>query len=64
MSQTIEITVSPQGQTTVQTKGFGGSSCREASKFLEQALGQPTDERLTSEFYVSQGVTQQTQLRQ
>ena len=64
MSQTIEITVSPQGQTTVQTKGFGGSSCREASKFLEQALGQPTDERLTSEFYVSQGVTQQHELRQ
>ena len=40
MSQTIEITVSPIGQTTVQTKGFAGSSCRDASKFIEQALGQ------------------------
>lgn len=33
--QTIEIIVSAAGETTVQTKGFGGSSCREASKFIE-----------------------------
>ncbi len=64
MSQIIEIIVSPQGQTTVQTKGFSGSSCRQASKFLEQALGQRTDEKLTSEFYACEDVAQQTQLRQ
>ena len=64
MSKIIEIIVSPQGETTVQTKGFSGPSCREASKFLEQALGQRTDERLTSEFHASQDVTQQTRLRQ
>ena len=39
MPQIIEVTVSPQGETTVQTKGFTGSTCQEASKFLEQALG-------------------------
>lgn len=64
MSQIIEITVSPQGQTTVQTKGFSGSSCREASKFLEEALGERTSEQLTSGFHASQDVTQQTRLRQ
>ena len=64
MSQIIEITVSPQGQTKMQTKGFSGSSCRDASKFLEEALGQRTEETLTSEFYASQDVTQQTQLHQ
>ena len=64
MSQIIEITVSPQGQTKMQTKGFSGSSCRDASKFLEEALGQRTSEKLTSEFYASQDVTQQTQLHQ
>ena len=47
----IEITISPTGQTRVETKGFAGSSCREASRFLEQALGQKKAERLTSEFY-------------
>ncbi len=62
--KTIEIIVSPQGQTNVQTKGFSGSSCREASKFMEQALGQRTDEQLTSEYYASQNVTQQNELRQ
>jgi Protein of unknown function (DUF2997) len=44
--QTIEITVSPTGETTVQTKGFTGSSCRDASKFIEQALGDKTAETL------------------
>ena len=47
--KTIEIVVSPKGETSVQTKGFAGSSCREASKFIEQALGQTTGEQLTAE---------------
>ena len=57
--RTIEIIVSPKGETTVQTKGFAGASCREASKFIEQALGQQTGEQLTAEFH-QQGVQQQT----
>ena len=51
MSQTIEIIVAPNGQSQVQTKGFTGSSCRQASGFIEQALGQRTSEQLTAEFY-------------
>ena len=59
MSKIIEIIVSPKGEATVTTKGFAGSSCREASKFLEQALGQQTSEQLTAEFHQQQqaGVT-------
>ena len=38
--QTIEITVTAKGETTVQTKGFAGSCCRDASRFIEEALGQ------------------------
>jgi hypothetical protein len=57
--RTIEIIVSPKGETTVETKGFAGSSCREASKFIEQALGQRTSEQLTAEFH-QQAVQQQT----
>ena len=49
--KTIEIIVSPKGETTVTTKGFTGSSCQAASKFIEQALGQRTGERLTAEFH-------------
>jgi len=49
--KTIEITVSPKGETTVQTKGFAGTSCRDASKSVEEALGQRTGETLTGEFH-------------
>ena len=50
----IEITVDSKGQTKVETRGFTGGECREASRFVEQALGQRTDEKLTSEFYQGQ----------
>jgi hypothetical protein len=49
--KTIEITVSPKGETTVETKGFSGSGCRQASQFIEEALGRRTAEQLTAEFY-------------
>jgi len=54
--KTIEIVVSPTGQTTVQTKGFTGSSCQEASRLIELALGKRTGEQLTSEFHQSNSV--------
>ena len=63
MTRTIEIIVSPTGETTVQTRGFAGSSCQAASKFIEQALGQRTDERLTAEFHQTQSVEVQQQQR-
>ena len=47
----VEIIVSPTGQSTVQTRGFSGASCRDASRFLEQALGQRVSETLTAEFH-------------
>jgi hypothetical protein len=60
MSKLIEIIVSPTGQTQIQTKGFAGAECRQASQFIEQALGQRTSEQLTPEFHqsVSQSQTQ------
>jgi hypothetical protein len=51
LSQIIEIVVSPKGEATITTKGFTGPACREASQFLEKALGQQTSETLTAEFY-------------
>ena len=51
MNQTIEIVVSPSGQARVQTKGFAGSSCQDASRFIEQALGTRQAEQLTAEYH-------------
>lgn len=47
----IELVISPQGQSQVQTKGYGGADCRAASQFLQQALGQTSHEQLTAEFH-------------
>jgi hypothetical protein len=59
--KTIEITVTPTGQASVETKGFWGSECRHASEFIEKALGQRTGERLTAEFYAQESQPQQLQ---
>jgi hypothetical protein len=61
--KTIEIVVTPTGQTQVQTKGFVGSECRQASQFIEQALGQRTGEQLTSEFHQQANQQQSNQQR-
>ena len=63
MNRIIEIIVTAKGETTVTTKGFTGSSCRDASKFIEQALGQQTSETLTAEFHQAATVEQQQQQR-
>jgi len=52
----IELIVSPEGNTRIETKGFSGGSCREASQFLELALGQRSGEQLTAEFHTSSAV--------
>ena len=62
-SKTIEIIVTPEGKSSVQALGFTGSSCREASRFIEQALGQRTGEKLTAEFHQTQSVRQANQLQ-
>jgi hypothetical protein len=50
MARIIEVTVSPKGETTVQTKGYAGAECLKASKFLE-ALGVVASDRKTTEYF-------------
>lgn len=59
----IEILVAPTGETTVLTKGFAGASCRDASKFIEKALGGRVDEQLTAEFHQRQQAQARNQQR-
>ena len=51
MSKVINIIVAPDGTSRVETEGFSGSECREASRFLEQALGRKNGETFTTEYY-------------
>jgi hypothetical protein len=62
MARVIEVTVSPTGETTVQTKGYAGADCLQASKFLEQLLGVTVSDGKTAEFY--QAAEQQQQVQQ
>jgi hypothetical protein len=61
MPRIIEVIVSPQGQTTVQSKGYVGGECQQASKWLEQALGVVAEDRKTAEYYEAQTSQQQIQ---
>ena len=48
----IRVNVSPKGKVTVQTDGFQGEGCVEATQALEEALGLETENReLTPEYY-------------
>ena len=58
MTKTIEVIVSPTGETKLETHGFADSECRAASQFLEQALGAAVGEQLTAEFHQTQPVEQ------
>ena len=63
MNKIIEIVIGPKGETTIQTKGFFGPECQEASRFVETALGKRTAEQKTAEFY-QQGQQASQDLRQ
>ena len=49
--KTIEVIVAADGTTHVETKGFVGGECQQASRFVEAALGQQVGETLKPEFY-------------
>ena len=56
--KSIEVVISPSGESRLETKGFDGPTCRAASELLERALGTATGEQLTSEFHTNSSVTQ------
>ena len=61
--KTIEVIVNPEGKANIQTKGFAGASCRQASRFLEQALGTQSQEQMTAEFHQHEPIEQNQQQR-
>ena len=61
--KTIDVIVSPDGTSKLETHGFVGAECRQASRFLEAALGKTLSETKTAEFY-QQNAGQEQQARQ
>ena len=50
-TKTIEITVTPEGATSIKTQGFSGGSCKDATRDLEKALGVSSRESLLPEYF-------------
>ena len=50
-TKTIEITVTPEGATSIKTSGFTGGSCKDATRDLEKALGVAGRESLLPEYF-------------
>lgn len=53
MAKVIQVTVTPKGETKIETTGFSGSSCQDATRELEKALGATAGETLTGEYYAA-----------
>ena len=51
MSKQIVLIIDGEGGVKLETKGFAGPGCKDASKALAQALGVTTAETPTAEAY-------------
>jgi hypothetical protein len=53
----IHVTIAPDGSVEVAPSGFKGRKCKDATKFLESALGlDTTKSKPTSEMYEQETV--------
>jgi len=59
MNKTIEITVSPKGDISINAIGFKGADCERATRAMEEALGTVTGRTRKAEFHAR--VTTKTQ---
>jgi hypothetical protein len=57
----IEITVNPEGTVSIKTSGFTGSSCKDATRDIERALGVAGRESLLPEYFNQTSTGQQVQ---
>jgi hypothetical protein len=58
----IEVIVDTKGGLSLETKGFAGPNCREATQELERALGVVTKDQPTAEMFLIQQQPQQQSL--
>lgn len=54
--KSIEVVVSPSGETKIETRGFSGPECQQADEFLRKALGSSQCEALSPEYHSARSV--------
>ena len=50
-NRTLEIIISPTGQTRITARGYSGTACKAATRDLEKALGFVQSDTPTSDMY-------------
>ena len=60
--KSIEVTIEPTGEITIDAVGFKGADCEQATKFLEEALGLVRETRKKPEFHQRRDTREQQQL--
>ena len=59
--KSINVVIGLNGEVEISAEGYKGSSCAEASKFLEEALGLSTDKRTKKPEWFQQETVKQAQ---
>ncbi len=52
MAKRIEILFGPNGEIEIEAFGYKGKGCKEATKFLETALGTARDTKTKTEWFL------------
>jgi hypothetical protein len=55
----IDVWISPEGAITLDAVGYTGSTCEEATRFLEESLGTVGRKQRTRDYYRRQKTQQQ-----
>ena len=55
MKKQIKILYGPNGEIEIEALGYQGKGCKDASKFLEDALGTERDTKLKCEMFIING---------
>ena len=64
MKKTLEITIGPDGQFSLEVHGFRGATCHNASKAFEEALGEVQDRRHTVDYFQPEATKNQQRIGQ
>ncbi|MHA3774847.1 DUF2997 domain-containing protein [Verrucomicrobiota bacterium sgz303538] len=60
--RSIEVTVQPSGEITIDALGFKGADCEQATRYLENALGVVGTKQKKPEYHRCRSTTQHQQV--
>ena len=62
MKKSIEVTIQPTGEISIDAVGFKGADCEQATRFLEDALGVVATKQRKPEYHQRRTTSNQQKL--